>query len=166
MFRVGSKYLGHVSLPSPHTQPLKESRGLKCCLSFFCVSCHWFGVQLLEMTGIFFFNYIYENEIFQPSVFHLFFHQNPDCPSFLFPRSADFTYTCIFHVVSQHHNCAGAIPQTYKHMNSHEKTNHFVNSLYLDLSSLSDLPQLTPFLFPIFLAYLFILLLFSLLMRY
>lgn len=64
------------------------------------------------------------------------------------------------------HNCAGAIPQTYKHMNSHEKTNHFVNSLYLDLSSLSDLPQLTPFLFPIFLAYLFILLLFSLLMRY
>lgn len=145
--------------------PLKESRGLKCCLSFFYVSCHWFGVQLLEMTGIFFFNYIWKWN-FAAKCLPSILIQNPDCPSFLFPHSADFTYTCVFHVVSQHHNRAGAIPQTYKHMNSHEKTNCFVNSLCLDLSSLSDLPQLTPFHFPIFLAYLFILLLFSLLMRY
>lgn len=70
--------------------------------------------------------------------------QNPDFPSTLFPNSVNFAYACILHVASQHHSCAGPIPQTSKQMNSHEKCT-FLNSLCLDLWSLSDLPQLTPF---------------------
>lgn len=46
------------------------------------------------------------------------------------------------------------------------KTHSFLNSLWLDLSSLSDLTQLTPFHLAYFPFYLFILLLFSLLMRH
>lgn len=112
---------------------------------FFFTSGPWLGVQLVEMTGIFF-PVIPENKKFStwvsvPSTLT----QDPDCPSTLLPRSANFSYACIFHVVSQHHSWAGPTPQTPNADEFTWKTHSFLNSWCLDLSNLSDLPQLTPF---------------------
>lgn len=126
----------------PHPKPFTEGRNLKCWL-FFSLQGHWLGVQLVEMTEIYFFQWHLKMKSFRLSVPSTV-TQNPDCPSTLFPNSVNFAYACILHVASQHHSCAGPIPQTSKQMNSHEKRT-FLNSLCLDLWSLSDLPQLTPF---------------------
>lgn len=126
-----------------HSQQTLQGKQESWILSiFYFTSGHWLGVQLVEITGIFF-PMISENVNFfdgvpVPSVLT----QNPDCPSacFQFCCSCSCLHSsCFFPSIT-------AMQDQFKPPSwwIHIKTHSFLNSSCLDLSSLSDLSQLTP----------------------
>lgn len=131
---------------------------------FFSSSGHWLGGQLVEITGIFFFQWCLKmwrffEQVPVPSVLT----QYPTCPVTSFQSCCSCSCLCS--------SCCFPASQLCRTNSNHQaeeftwKTHSFLNSLCLDLLSLSYLPQLTPLHLARF-PYLFILLLFSLLMRY
>lgn len=59
----------------PHPKPFMEGRNLECWL-FFSLQGHWLGVQLVEMTEIFFFQWHLKMRSFQLSVCSIY--TNPE----------------------------------------------------------------------------------------